>query len=275
MPDLLEIIQYWWKKIALLSIISLLLATVVLILQPKLFLATTTALPANSLTRDQAHVFNQNIEQLYPSLGSADELDKFLGTASLQSLYNQVAEENNLAAHFGITGPQAGSKSGAVLRKRIKVQRNEWNQLQVKAWDHDPQMAAQLANAFFEKMQLLHQRLEQENNLVLLQSLRSDLEAKEKKRRQWQDSVAKTSDEQLWMQAQRTNLQNSIFETQKLVGQYELSVKNPLPSLFVLEKAWPPSKPDQPRIPGVLLLVLLVSLVFGVLVAVFVESRRK
>ena len=65
----------------LLMAISVAVVAAILLLQPKLYLSEATALRASSYTTDKASVFNRNIEALYSTLGSADDLDMIIGTA--------------------------------------------------------------------------------------------------------------------------------------------------------------------------------------------------
>ncbi len=62
MPDLFRIIAYWWKKMLFLALAAIALITIILLLQPKLYLSVATALPANSATLDKARIFNPNVE---------------------------------------------------------------------------------------------------------------------------------------------------------------------------------------------------------------------
>ena len=104
MPDLLNIISRWWKWIAGLTLIAAVLTLVILLLQPRYYLSVATALPANSSTFDKARIFNPNVQHLYSTLGTPDELDRFIGTASLEVLYVNLVKKYNLVAHYNIKG---------------------------------------------------------------------------------------------------------------------------------------------------------------------------
>ena len=107
MPDLFYLIAKWWKQMLGLVIIALVIVTAVLLLQPKLYLSAATALRASSYTTDKASVFNRNIEALYSTLGSADDLDMIIGTAQLDTVYLVQADSFNLVQHYNFNGEGA------------------------------------------------------------------------------------------------------------------------------------------------------------------------
>lgn len=267
MPDLLRIIAFWWKKILLLALMAIVITTILLLLQPKLYLSVTTALPANSATLDKGRIFNPNIEQLYPAVGTPDELDKFLGVADLGSLYYELVKEHQLAPLYKLNEADAAEK----LRTRISVSRSKWNELKIKAWDEDPQMAARLANGFLAKAEAIYQNLEQQNNRIILQRLQKELTDKEK---ELQGLYAGTVSSGQLNALRIKGLEQQVSQLQQFVNEYTLSVQTQLPLLLIAEKASPSAKPDKPKMAQTLAFVLFATLAFGLLVVVFLESRK-
>ena len=96
MPDIFYLVSKWWKQILSIVILSLAAVGTILYLQPVKYLSTTTALPASSYAADKASIFNNNIQQLYPAMGTPDDLDMIVGTAQLDTVYIAVAEEFDL-----------------------------------------------------------------------------------------------------------------------------------------------------------------------------------
>ena len=86
MPDLFYLLSRWWRKMMLIILITLISVTVLLLLMPRKYLSEATALRASSYTNDKASIFNRNIEALYSTLGSADDLDMIIGTAQLDTV---------------------------------------------------------------------------------------------------------------------------------------------------------------------------------------------
>ncbi|MGI8598293.1 MAG: hypothetical protein ACR2KB_03470, partial [Chitinophagaceae bacterium] len=168
MPDLFYIFSKWWKQVLLVSISITVIATVVSLLLPKQYLSTVTALPANSLTADKSVFFNQNIQHLYSYLGTADELDKFEGTARLDTLYKAADRDLSLAEHYNLHEQYKVIKE---LKKNTKISRTEYGELKIKVWDKDASMAASIANSLFKNLQEIHQNLQTRASKIILERL--------------------------------------------------------------------------------------------------------
>src|SRR5687768_5766491 len=137
MPDLLSVIQKWWRSLVMFILGTTAITAAIVWLQPKEYLATLTALPATSISTDKARIFNNNIDHLYSAYGSTDELDRYLGTARLDTLYLQMAGELHLQKYFRMEGTNARQKAARELKSKIKLERTEYGELKVHAWDRD------------------------------------------------------------------------------------------------------------------------------------------
>src|SRR5437763_5812258 len=100
MPDLFFVFTRRWKLIILITIVATLLALGAAMISPKKYLSVATALPANSVLSDKARIFNSNVQSLYSDIGTADELDKIEGTATLDTIYIKTSKDYNLSGHY-------------------------------------------------------------------------------------------------------------------------------------------------------------------------------
>ncbi|MBD0333389.1 MAG: hypothetical protein ICV66_12115, partial [Chitinophagaceae bacterium] len=158
MPDFLYILRKWWKKILGLAVIAVAFAAILLFLKPKQYLSVTTALPASSFASDKASVFNNNIQELYEAFGTPDDLERIIGTASLDTLYIAASQKFNLPEHYHLkNNNEASYKAALKLKKNSKILKNEYSELKIKVWDTDAGTAAQLANFLLKKLQEIHQ----------------------------------------------------------------------------------------------------------------------
>src|SRR5882672_5093484 len=112
MPDLFYLFLKWWKKILSITVLSLAIVTAILYLQPEKYLSVATAVPGNSYAADKASIFNSSIQELYPAMGTTDDLDKIVGTGQLDTAYITVAEQFDLATHY-----KTEEKGGAAILK--------------------------------------------------------------------------------------------------------------------------------------------------------------
>jgi tetratricopeptide (TPR) repeat protein len=276
MPDLLIILSRWWKFILGLTAGAVILAFIITLLLPKQYLSTATALPANSLVADKARILNANIEALYPEIGLPDELDKLEGTAALDTLFIAIANEFKLDEHYHIhASDESIDKAVLKLRKNSNISRTGYGELRVKVWDVDRNIAAAMANSFMSKLQALHQHLQNENNLVVLQRLKEAYASKEKLFNNYSDSVVKTGAAQELMAAQKATILEQLKQYQLAMDQYELAIKTNPPVLLTVEKARPAVWSDRPKIFQILVLTAIAAFLFSFLLAVSFESRNK
>ena len=273
MPDLLSIFANRWKLMLAVILSSTLIALVITLLVPKKYLGVATALPANSLTADKARIFNQNIQALYSDFGTVDELDKLEGTGRLDTLFIAAAKEFNLDSHYGIN-PSSESIYNAVIRlkKDSKISRTGYGELQVKVWDEDKFLCAQLANFLMNKIQELHQHLQNESNVSTLAKIKEAYAIKQREFLLLTDSAnAGTSQGGKIKLAAYTD-QLQAFE--KMIDEYQLAINANTPVLLVVENARPALWADRPRILATVLFAFFGSLVFSFLLALFIESRK-
>ena len=265
MPDLFYLISKWWKQIALLVAICSILVLAILLLQPKKYLSQATALPANSALSDKARVFNNNIEALYSSLGSPDELDMIVGTAQLDTIYLFQADSFSLATHYKINGANARMKAAKRLHKHTQVTKSGYGELKVKVWDNDRHMSAQLANAIMQKLQSMHQALINENNVSTLASLRHSQQL-------LMANLDSNSKLPAWKQA---HVIKQLEQYEELINEYSLMADSRPLALLTIENARPAIKPDKPRIVAIMLATVVLSLIFAILSVLLIEKSRK
>lgn len=263
MPDIFYLFSKWWKQILAVVLLALIASVAVLELSPNKYLSISTALPASSYTADKARVFNENIQELYSVLGTTDELDMITGTGKLDTLYLAVTDEFNLFDHYKVSemGEPARNKAASLLKKNTKVIKSEYGELKVKVWDKSKDLAPQLANALMNKIQSIHQDLQNESNRATLQSL-------EKGKKELQQQIDSVS----------TSAQNSLSERigkyETLIAEYHLMVNSKPPVLLIVEKARAASLPDKPKLLTVILATFFLSLIFGLLLALSLEKKK-
>lgn len=283
MPDLLDVFAKRWKLIVLLTFCATLIALIFAFISPKQYLSVATALPANSVTADKARIFNQNIEALYSDLGSPDELDRFEGTAALDTIFIATSKELNLPEHYSMnTINEKTFKAALELKRNTKISRSSYGELQVKVWDRDRNMAAQMANYLMQKLQELHQHLQNESNVLTLEKIKQEYALKQNKFLQLSDSMENEGSNTSTNSTARNEiiktklsaLTNQLQQYENLIGQYQLAVNTNAPVLLIVENARPSLWPDKPKILQTVLFVFFGALIFSFLLVLFTESRK-
>ena len=265
MPDIIDLIRRWWKQMLAVVLLSLLAVGVITFLQPRLYLSVATAVPASSFLSDKSKIFNENIQELYSTLGTPDDLDRIVGTSTLDTIYLTVTDEFNLFDHYKVSekGMDARMKAALLLRGNSKVMKSEYGELKVKVWDTDKNLAPQLANAIIDKLQSIHQYLQSAGNETTLQGL---ITGKEKLQKKLDSAGALTE--------KRNLLQAQLLQYEKIISEYQLMIDSKPPSLIMVEKARPSSSPDKPRRMQVLIATGAISLFFALFAALIMERRK-
>ena len=297
MPDLIAVVARRWVFLLGFAAAAAVLALLGLLLSPRKFASTATAIPANSVMADKARIFNQNIEALYSSLGSPDELDRVEGTASLDTIYLAVAGTRNLVKHYELTGKEeAFYKAALRLKKNATISRSAYGELKVKVVDKDPAMAANLANDLMAQLQGIHHRLLTQSDSLVLLRLRADLQAKRAQRVETitrmntrtdidsastgaprQPSPRNYAEEAVndeYINASNDVWQQQLREQERLIQQYELSMTAAPQPLIVVEPARVAIEPDGPKVLVTLVLAFVGGLVLALLLTLFLHSRK-
>jgi len=298
MPDLIEIVTKRWKSIAALTVAASLLATIISILLPKEYLSTVTAVPVNSALSDKARIFNNNIEALYPELGTTDELDRMEGTARLDTIYLFVAEKNNLVDHYGINQDAKALYTAAIkLKKQTNIRRSAYGELKVNVWDKDPMQAAALANDIFNELNSVYQHVQSVNNKQVLAQLQSMLTTKQRTLDSFNHMVLNyggshangvnptgnfadstpigENQNSTTVSSYLTILRHEIAEYQRIIPQYEMALNTTIQPLIAVENARPSFNPDRPKIFRTVIFAFAAALVFSLLLAVVTENRMQ
>lgn len=284
MPDLLVVFARRWKLIIVITFLTTIVAAVFVFLSPKKYLSVATALPVNSVTADKARMFSQNIQELYSDFGLPDELDRLEGTARLDTIFIAAAQEFDLAGHYSMSeGGEGPFKAARKLKKHSKIDRSEYGELKVKVWDEDRNLSAALANFLMQKLQEIHQHLQNQSNESALKKIKEEYALLQKEYLQLADSIgnknagsnAATTSARLEMNKTKMNaLSEQLQQYEKMIGQYQLAASVNTPVLLVVEHARASIWADKPRILPTILFSFFGALVFSFLLALFLESRK-
>jgi uncharacterized protein involved in exopolysaccharide biosynthesis len=285
MPDLLIVFSKRWKWILTITLAATIIALVFALLSPKKYLAVATALPVNSLVADRARMFNQNVQELYSEFGLPDELDRLEGTAALDTIFIAASEAFNLDDHYSIKKSSESFYNAVVrLKKNSKIKRSSYGELKVRVWDKDRNMAAALSNFLMEQIQTIHQRLQNQSNVSVLQKIKQEYASKQKEYLQLGQSFTNTIADTASVNFAAANkdlaktrmmvLSEQLKQYQKMIGEYELAISANTPVLLVVENARPPIWADKPKVLQTVLFTFFGAFFFSFLLALFLERRK-
>ncbi|MBO9659682.1 MAG: hypothetical protein J7527_12745, partial [Chitinophagaceae bacterium] len=174
MPDIIQLLADWKKQISIVVLISVIVAAGIVFIIPPKYLAIATALPANPITADKSLIFNDNIRDVYSSIGTPTELDRVVGTAQSDTIYLSVAQKFDLVSFYKIDKDKdfALMKAAKQLKEDSKVSKTEFGELMIRVWCSNKLLAPQLANAMMDELALMHQEILNRNNQLVLKNIR-------------------------------------------------------------------------------------------------------
>ena len=271
--------QRRWKLITAFVAISLVVTSILLVFIPRQYESIAVATAGNPLLSDKAYLFNQNVDQLYSNYGNADDIDRLLGIANLDTTYNLLVDSFKLYNYY------TSSKSNKAIRRRnavlglkkdVQIQKNELNQFTLSVWNKHPVVAANIANSMLgiiQKITANGLQKSYEQTLFLLDStlvgMQSEYEEITNISRERQ--TPKTAVELI--NAKKATLLEQMKQYQKTYSEVAMAAANVQPSVIVLQSATPAVKAGKPPVLAWLLGVLLTSTTFGLL-AVLLYDRK-
>lgn len=266
---------------AILTLLTTIVALLTCFFLPKKYLGVTTALPANPLTGDKARIFHANIEALYAEIGATEELDKVEGTSKLDTLYLAVAKAFHLASYYGLdtAALDATDKAALELQRNTDISRSGYGELKIKVWDQNNAMAAGLANALMQVLNDIHRQLQTENNRLVLQGLKDEYRQQlatltPPEVQLTKDSASRIAGDRFSAAPESAAAAGRLSQYRQLINEYELALKTNPNILLVVERARPSPWADKPRTAQLVLFAFLGSLLFAVLLAFFLEGRN-
>lgn len=278
LADVQQTLTRRWKAVALFVIIVAVLTVLCLFfILPAYYRSAAIVVAANPALADKARIFNDNIEGLYSTFGSSDDLDRLYGIANLDTTYKMLVDEFNLVKYYKLRAGNALDRRKAILKLRddLQLQKTETYQLKIMVWHKDKQVAASMANRMVEIVKNMAEELLQQTNKSALNNLRELKKKVETQVRQYADStqpIPTSGNYALWQNRQISML-DQLKQFDKAINEYELAITNKQPALFVLESAYASAKADKPKKAEVLIGAVLAALLFGI-ISVLVYDRN-
>lgn len=253
-----------WKFIAVITIVSVILAAgAIFFITPK-YTATTKLLPGNAVLADKARLFNDEIQHLYSFFGSGDDLDRLMSMASLDTSLKQVIHEFNLISYYEIEEKEAGMEMYKTIRqfkKDLMLVKTVNNELEISYAHQSKDTAAAIVNFMTNqlaaKMKNIWKQQYEKIGLQLDSSIAiiSDDYKNVSNNSSSNDAITKTK---------MTALLSQLEQFNKMSIETKMAVATTPEALIVLEKASIPAKISWPNKAVVLPLAALLGFIFSV-----------
>ncbi|MHB1921504.1 MAG: Wzz/FepE/Etk N-terminal domain-containing protein [Chitinophagaceae bacterium] len=267
------VLRAWKKQLVLILVVALVVSTLVAFLIPPQYVSQAVLLPANPSLGDRSNLFRTDFELPGNYFGNGDDLDRLLAEAQAPSVIRYLVDRFGLVDHYGIrrSQPFVNTKAARELKKHLEVEKTELSTLRITVWDRNPQMAAELANGAVEKIRTDDQQLLITARSALVSALEKHLGLINLQLSQLQDSILDPVRKE---QLKKADL-HALEHYQSLVGEFQTSLDNHIPDLYVLQRAYPAQKPGYPVKWIVVVASTLATMFFSILGMGLLEYYRK
>lgn len=278
--DVVAVLRQQLKKIILFVCICLVIATATVFVMPKYYKSTAIVVAANPALADKARLFNNNIQGLYSNFGSGDDLDRIDGLANLDTTFKLIVDEFKLINYYKLKDENTAlAKRKAVLnlREDVQLQKTDLGQFKFMVTTKDKQLSANIANKMVATVQQMEENIWQKNYQSSLAKINVSIKELEQEVAAINDSLKImdiTKDAALMYNNKREALLQQLKQYYTAANEFKLAISNKAPALYIIENAAPAAKHDKPKKLEVLIATLMISFVFGCLIALVYKRKQ-
>lgn len=302
--DFLKIVWKWKKPIGVVVALAAAGSSIVTapFIMPPQYQSTAVFYPLNPNLVSSGTLFSGAGDYFFG--GNAD-VDRALSIANSASLKLYIVEKFNLYEHYKIDSKKTRYPTYAVLKKldaHYKVEKSPKGAIVVSVEDRDRMLAATMANSIVERIDEISRQLINENKKKILEIYRRKMKDKEAVVEQLTDSIFTLKTEfGLYTDIEDLSLQNrrlrshqgpevdaamervkvleekkkgAVRELNNSITQYEqylATIDSDVPTLLVLEKAFPAERKSKPVRWLIVMASVILAFAVSALAAIFIE----
>lgn len=269
-----SIIKKQFKQIATFVIVCLIVTTVVLFFLPKYYKSAAIVVAANPALADKARLFNTNIQGLYSSFGSGDDLDRIDGIANLDTTFKQLVAQFQLVKYYKIKDTNLAlqtTKAVLCLRDDIEFEKTELGQFKCIVSTKNKQLSANIANQLIAIVQKALEDIWQKNYQTSLQKITTatnQLENEVDTINKQLQTISLLSNDAIMYTNKRTAILQQLQQYYTVANEFKLAILNKVAGLYIIEYAAPAAKHHKPKKLNVLIATLFISFCFACTVVV-------
>jgi capsular polysaccharide biosynthesis protein len=269
---------------------------------PPYYESITTIYPLNPNLTQSSNLFGDNAQGYF---GTNADIDRILSIAGSVPLKLFLVNKFDLFKHYKIDSAKERYPVEAVLRElheNYNFEKNDRGAIEITVWDRDPHIASEMANAIVAKIDLTNQELLNDNKKKILSIYEAKLNEKEAQVQMLSDSIfnlkqrfrlySSIEDLPSQIKATRSELgadfdaateKVKLLEEQKKGAlrelnnntveyeQYKSTISSDVPTVYILEKAFPAEKKSKPVRWLIVLGTALASFVLASLAMLLIE----
>ena len=274
--ELLKMIIRHWKSITIVCVIAIIGSTIITdphIMEPY-YSSTSIFLPGNPNSTSSQNMFVQSDAGPF---GSSDDVDRMLQFGTSPSLQKYIVQRFHLFKHYEIDSANEKYPNYAVqmqLDDNVSVEKNDRGAIEVTVYDHNKDTAAAMANAIVNQIDEINKTLINDNKQKMLAIYETKIQQKNDELKMLSDSIVSikqrfgmsgglndlnqnsiNANNSAYQQANESlkildeQKKGAIKELNNSVGLYEqfkATINKDVPTIYILEKAYPAEKKAKP-----------------------------
>lgn len=176
----LQTLFRWKREILAVTLLAFVGAVIIALLLPVYYRATTTFLAMSPHQSQPERIFgdNNNAPEIY---GNENDIDRLLTLAESNELVGFMVDSFDLYQHYDIDS--TGGRSPYYVRKHFlglyEVTKTKRDAIQLSIEDQEPEMAAAMARAARERINLISQNLLKQSQARTINTLKQDIANKQ------------------------------------------------------------------------------------------------
>lgn len=303
--ELIKLILRWRKHIIILCIVAVIAAIIISdphIIKPKYKSTSVFFAASPNMTSSQTLFVDNNAEYF----GSSDDIDRLLSIANSAPLKSYIVQKYKLFEHYKIDSANTNYPNYKVMKEleeNYSAVRNDKGAVEITVYDIDKQRAADMCNDIVAKVDEMNNNIILENKRRILNIYNIKIQEKQEQLQLLNDSIVKVKYELQkalvtpasvravtgsveYKTPELLDQQLKLLEDQKKAGlkelnntiglaeQYKSTINSNVPTIFILEKAYPAEKKSKPIRWIIVLGSFLTALVGSVIMAWCIEKIR-
>jgi hypothetical protein len=272
-----KVVYTKWKQLILFVILALMVASTTIIIIPKKYYAASYLLASNPSMADKSSLLHQHIQNLYSNFGSSDDLERIMGIASMDTIFNQLVDEFHLVQYYDLKGEEKNilrRKAMLALKDDIMMQKTDWSQLKISIWTNNAELSAQLINRLVALIQKNLESIWSNDYRTKYMHLKLSIDSLNNEYASLALKIDKNNSGIASIDRIKANtLQDLIESQQKTAAEYKLALENINPACYVLETAVPAARAEKPEILKILIITAIASTFFGIALLLFLNRE--
>ncbi len=269
-----------WRKPILIVMITSIVGSIIISdphIMPPYYESTSLIYPLNPNLTQSSNLFGDNAQGYF---GGSGDIDRILSVAGSVSLKMHIVKKFNLFQHYKIDSSKERYPIYGVLEElddNYQFEKNDRGAIKITVYDQDRNNAAAMVNNIVDQIDAINKELINENKVKILSIYESKLKKKQAELQALTDSIfmlkqrfrlyddiddlpsqirefraseganydAATEKVKL-LEEQRKGALRELNNNNALYEQYRSTIDSEVPTLYVLEKAFPSERKAKP-----------------------------